>query len=198
MDLNEAILQLKARGFSVRCFDEKAQAATYLVEKFHGKTIGIGGSVTIDALHIYDALQAENSVYWHWKQPGIETLEKAAFAQVYLTSANAIAATGEIINIDGLGNRIAATLFHKEEVYFIVGINKFADNFEAAVNRARNVAAPKNAQRLGVHTPCAKHGDRCYDCRSPERICRGLSVLWEPMREMQTVEVVIILETLGY
>jgi NAD-dependent dihydropyrimidine dehydrogenase PreA subunit len=77
-----------------------------------------------------------------------------------------------------------------------VGRNKIAPSFEEALWRARNIAAPKNAQRLGKKTPCAVNGDRCYDCKSPERICRGMVTLWEPMLG-QGAEVILIDEDHG-
>ena len=103
----------------------------------------------------------------------------------------------ELINIDGNGNRVASSLYGHKKVWFIVGRNKLAPTYEEALWRARNIAAPKNAQRLGRKTPCAVHGDRCYDCKSPERICRGLVVLWEAVANME-MEVVLIDQDLGY
>ena len=82
-------------------------------------------------------------------------------------------------------------------MYFVVGKNKVAENFEKALWRARNIAAPKNAQRLGMKTPCAVKGDKCYDCSSPDRICRGFLTLELPPMGTE-VEVVIINEDLGY
>ena len=121
---------------------------------------------------------------------------KAMNTQVYVTSANGLAETGEIINIDGSGNRVASTLYGHKKVYFVIGRNKLAPTYEEALWRARNIASPKNAQRLGVKTPCAIQGDRCYDCKSPDRICRGLVVLWGPMIGMET-EVILVDEDLG-
>ena len=92
----------------------------------------------------------------------------------------------------------ASTLFGKKEVYFVVGVNKFAEDFDKALWRARNVASPKNAQRLGKKTPCAKNADRCYDCQSPERICKGLVIHWGPLMGVGRTEVVIVEEELGY
>ena len=127
-----------------------------------------------------------------------EVRERAMHAETYLSSANALAETGEIVNIDGTGNRVAGTLFGHKRVFFVVGRNKLAPTCDEAIRRARNVAAPKNALRFGVETPCvANGGDRCYDCKSPARICRGLVVLWEAMRGCET-EVVLIDEDLGY
>lgn len=120
----------------------------------------------------------------------------AEAAQVYITSANGLAETGEIINIDGAGNRVASTLYGHRKVYFIIGRNKLAPTYDEALWRARNIAAPKNARRLDRKTPCAIKGDRCYDCKSPERICRGLVVLWGPMLGIDT-EVILVDEELG-
>ena len=116
--------------------------------------------------------------------------------QVYLTSANALAETGEIVNIDGTGNRVSATLFGHEKVIFVIGRNKLAATYEMAVDRARNVAAPQRARQLGKKTPCAVKLDRCYDCKSPERICRGMVTLWGPMLGMEG-EVLLVDEDLG-
>ena len=197
MNLENLQKNLTAKGYTVRVFDTAAQAAEYLVESIHGKTVGIGGSMTIDAMDVYDRLAQDNQVFWHWKTPGPETLAKAAQAQVYLSSVNGIAETGEIINIDGTGNRVAETLYGHEQVYFVVGKNKLAPDYEQALWRARNIAAPKNAQRLNCKTPCAAEGDRCYDCKSPARICRALSVLWRPPLGAR-YEVVLVNQELGY
>ena len=125
-----------------------------------------------------------------------KALAKAAEADVYLTSANGLAETGEILNIDGAGNRVASTLYGHKKVYFVIGANKLAPTRDEALWRARNIAAPRNAQRLGKKTPCAVKGDKCYDCKSPDRICRGLVELWGPMMGMET-EVILIGEDLG-
>lgn len=189
---------LKARGFGAKIFATAAEAVAYLDGAIDGMTVGFGGSVTLQQLGLKEKLGTHNDVAWHWTD-GPEARLKAAGAQVYITSANAVAETGEIINIDGAGNRVAATLFGHQRVYFVVGRNKLAPTYEDALWRARNVAAPKNAQRLGCKTPCAVKGDRCYDCKSPERICRGLVVLWEPMMGMeQSVEILLVDEELGY
>ena len=121
----------------------------------------------------------------------------ARTTDVYLSSANGIAETGEIVNIDGNGNRVAETLFGHKKVYIIVGKNKIAPDYDGALWRARNIASPKNAQRMNRKTPCAVNGDKCYDCKSPDRICRGLTVLWKkPM--CAEYEVVLINEDMGF
>ena len=186
---------LEARGFSVRTFATAAEAAAYLNEAIDGKTVGFGGSVTLQDMGLYELLGSHNEVHWHWVN-GPEERKAAMGTQVYLSSANGLAETGEIINIDGGGNRVASTLYGHEKVYLVIGRNKLAPTYDEALWRARNIASPKNAQRLGRKTPCAVKGDRCYDCKSPERICRGLVVLWGPMMGMET-EVILVDEDLG-
>ena len=92
---------------------------------------------------------------------------------------------------------MASIFYGHKKVYLVIGKNKIEKDYESAVGRARNIAGPLNAKRLKRKTPCAQKADKCYDCDSPERICRGLSVLWEkPMAG--DVEIILINETLGY
>lgn len=99
--------------------------------------------------------------------------------------------------IDGDGNRTSAVLYGHEKVYLVVGRNKIVPNYEQAVWRARNIAAPLNAHRKKKSTPCARQADRCYNCRSPERICRAMVTLWGPVCSIET-EIVLIDENLGF
>ena len=186
---------LEARGFSVSTFSTAAEAAAYLDSVIDGTTVGIGGSMTVQQMGLHEKLAAHNEVHWHWTD-GPEARAKAAHADVYITSANGLTENGEVINIDGAGNRVASTLYGHKRVYFIIGRNKLAPTYDEALWRARNIAAPKNAQRLGKKTPCAVKGDRCYDCKSPDRICRGLVVLWGPSMGVET-EIVLVDEDLG-
>ena len=186
---------LESRGFSVKTFATAGEAAAYLDSAIDGASVGFGGSMTLKDMGLYERLESHNEVCWHWVN-GPEDRMKAMNTQVYVTSANGLAETGEIINIDGSGNRVASTLYRHKKVYFVIGRNKLAPTYEEALWRARNIASPKNAQRLGVKTPCAIQGDRCYDCKSPDRICRGLVVLWGPMIGMET-EVILVDEDLG-
>ena len=92
---------------------------------------------------------------------------------------------------------MASSLFGHRKIYFLAGKNKISPDFHTSLQRVRNVVAPKNAQRLGRKTPCAAKGDRCYDCDSPERICRGLAVHYRKMSSMD-MEVILIDQELGY
>lgn len=192
---------LKKRGFAVSLFDTASEASKYLNTVIDGKTVGFGGSVTLQEMGLYESLSAHNACFWHWRikdgTAAAELRDQGNAAKIYLSSVNGIAESGEIINIDGTCNRVASTLYGHEKVYLVAGKNKIAENYEAALWRARNVAAPKNAQRLGVSTPCAAKGDRCYDCASAARICRALTVLWEKPSGAD-IEVVLIDEALGY
>ena len=198
-DVQRAIRSLQKRGFTARYFETAKEAADYLDSSITGKTVGIGGSVTIQQMGLYDRLAAHNTVYWHMVSDGAETRRRATDAEVYLCSANAIAETGEIVNIDGTGNRVAATLYDHERVVFVAGVNKLAPDLERAMVRARNVAAPLNARRLKLSTPCAVSEEmKCYDCASKQRICSGIVTIVWPMRSVGVTEVVLVGEELGY
>lgn len=201
MDFTNAAKALTARGFKVSCFETAKEAADYLNANIDGTTAAFGGSVTLEELKLYELLRTHNTVLSHWHpSEGVmpdELRTRAAVSEHYLLSANGIAETGEIINIDGSGNRVASMLYGHKKVWIVAGRNKLAPTYDEALRRARNVAAPKNAQRLNRKTPCAVRGDRCYDCKSPERICRGLAVLWVPMMGCEC-EVVLVNEDLGY
>ena len=202
MDFTNVTRALEERGFAVSAFETAAEAAAYLDRVIDGVSVSFGGSMTLQEMGLFDKLAPHNELLWHWAPPpeGMTVADvraRAATTDVFLTSANGLAETGEIINIDGSGNRVASTLYGHKKVYFVIGRNKLAPTYEKALWRARNIAAPKNAQRLGMKTPCAVKGDRCYDCRSENRICRGLVVLWEPMLGVET-EIVLVNEELGY
>lgn len=189
---------LERRGYQVRTFATAAEAADYLDGAIDGATVGFGGSVTLQQMGLAERLGTHNQVIWHW-QSGAEVLPRAAQTQVYVTSVNGLVESGEIVNIDGVGNRVSGMFYGHQRVYFVIGRNKLSPTLEEALHRVRNVVAPRNAQRLGKKTPCAVRADRCYDCKSPDRICRGLAVLWEPMMGMEaSTEVLLVDEDLGY
>ena len=193
--------KLRDRGYIVNIFDTAIQASEYIDSRIDSQTIGFGGSMTLEQMGLYEMLNKHNTVFWHHRIPGGRTSKEVRLqangANIYISSVNGLAETGEIINIDGNCNRIASIFYGHEKVYFVVGKNKIEKDYDSALYRARNIAAPLNAKRLGVKTPCAVKGDKCYDCKSPERICRGLSVLWDkPMTG--EFEVILIDEEIGY
>ena len=197
-DLEKTRKNLENRGFRAHVFATGAEAADYLAQTLHNTCIGIGGSVTIDEIGVYDRLSADNDVIWRWKKPTPDSRERGAAAETFLCSANGVSETGEIVNIDGYGNRVAPTIYGPQRVFLVVGKNKIAPDLNGAIDRARNIAAPLNARRLNRHTPCAVGEPRCHDCRSPERICRGMTIHMAPMKGVGETIVVLIDEELGY
>ena len=197
-DLEKTGQNLEGRGFRVHRFATGAEAAEFLVQTLHGTSIGIGGSVTIDTLGVYDRLCGSNEVFWHWKNHAPETRERAGKAETYLCSANGVSENGEIVNIDGFGNRVAGTIYGPERVFLVVGRNKIAPDLNGAIDRARNIAAPLNARRLNRHTPCAVGEPRCHDCRSPEKICGVMTVFFMPPTSIKEFHVLLVNEDLGY
>lgn len=200
MNIEKTVESLKKNGYEVTVFETAAEAANYLDKEIDGKSVGFGGSVTLDQLGIFDMLKKHNECYWHWPKSGSAVphiIKAAAEADIYLTSVNALSEGGEMINIDATGNRVASTLNGHEKVYFVVGVNKIAEDLAGAIDRARNVASPLNAKRLGKNTPCAVKGDKCYDCNSPERICNAMVIHYKKMFSC-AMEVILIRENLGY
>ena len=192
---------LQERGYKVTLCDTAKEALEYIDSQIDNKTVGMGGSVTIEELGLYDKLSLHNEVFSHAHVPDdkspAEVKTLANSAQIYISSVNGLSETGEVINIDGACNRVSSICYGHEKVFFVVGKNKLAPTYDEALYRARNIAAPKNAKRLGRNTPCAVNADKCYDCNSPERICRVLSVWWsKPM--LGEYEIVLINEELGY
>ena len=199
MDIDLTVANLKREGFAVSCFKTGGEAAEHIAAELEGMTVGIGGSMTIQQIGLYDLLTKKSTVYWHWKQKEPDIRERASHAQAYICSSNAIAETGEIVNIDGNGNRVASMLYGHEKLILVAGVNKIAPDYELALYRARNVAAPLNARRLHRKTPCALGKElKCYDCNSPERICKGVVTLFRPVSSIKETEVVLVGESLGY
>ena len=192
---------LEEKGYKVAVFDKKEAAAEYLDSQIDGRTVGFGGSVTIREMNLFEILSKHNTVYSHEYKPENMTVAEArtaaARADVYISSVNGISEDGVIVNIDNTGNRVAAISYGPEKVYLVIGGNKLAKDYDAALYRARNIAAPLNAKRLNRKTPCAVSGEKCYDCNSTERICRNLSVLWDKPVGAE-YEVILIEEDLGY
>ena len=150
IDWTKLTENLERRGYQVRRFATPQEAADYLDGQIDQTTVSMGGSVTLQELGLYDRLAAHNWVSWHWRGGN---LDEAAQTQVYLSSVNGLAATGELINIDGRGNRVASTVFGHRRVYFVVGANKIAPDYDAALWRARNISAPRTPSDWAKRPP---------------------------------------------
>ena len=185
------------------------EAAAYLSQEIHGKTVGMGDSMTLENMKMYERLSENNEVYdvQHIENKDYTSKErmeqflsmarKCLMTDVFLTSANAASETGELVNIDGTGNRISGSLFGHRKVYFVIGVNKICPTLDNAIFRARNVAAPKNVERHHYKNGCSFFNyKKCCDCSAPDRICNALVIYYKKMRNMD-MEVVIINEELG-
>ena len=201
MEFSAVKKNLIDRGYIVTVCETISEAKEYLNTQIDNCTVGFGGSVTLEQMGLFEALQNHNTVFWHQRIPEGKTSHEirlaANHAEIYISSVNGLAETGEIINIDGNCNRVASIFYGHRKVYLVIGKNKLEKDYDSALYRARNIASPLNAKKAGVKTPCARKGDKFYDCKSPERICRGLSVLWgKPMTG--EFEVILINAELGY
>ena len=197
MEYSQIRTNFERHGFTTQLFSTKEAVGSYLVDILQNQTIGFGGSETLREMGLFEALQQKNSVIWHNKVPGLAVRKLANCANIYITSANAITETGEIVNIDATGNRVAMTSFGPQSCYYIIGKNKITANISEAYSRCKNIAAPLNARRLGAKTPCAVKGDKCYDCNSPNRICRIISVIERVPLGMKC-EIIFVNQELGF
>lgn len=140
MDFTNVTKALTARGFKVSSFETAKEAAEYLNTQIDGATVGFGGSITLEELGLYALLSGHNTVFSHWHLPeGVDAAAlraQAAGSEHYLLSANGIAETGEIINIDGAGNRVASAIYGHKKVWIVAGKNKLAPTYDEALWRA--------------------------------------------------------------
>lgn len=147
MDLTTVEKNLKERGFKVSTFATAKEAADYLNAQIDGESVSFGGSMTLSQMGLFESLGKHNKMFSHWNVPdgmnAAEVLKNASTCDNYLLSANGLAETGEIINIDGTGNRVSSSLYGHKRVWFVVGSNKIAPTYDEALWRARNIAAPK-------------------------------------------------------
>lgn len=197
--LNQVKAALEKRNFSVQLFQTAQEAKDYILSSISPEqSVGVGGSMSVKNLGLDQALIAQGStVYWHWTAEDKEGAHiSAATADVYLTSANAVTADGLMVNIDGHGNRVAATLHGPGKVIFLVGKNKLVQDYSAAIERIKTVACPANARRLNLKTPCAALG-YCTDCSSPQRMC-NTTVILDRAVSSHPMEVVLVNEDVGY
>jgi len=161
-----------------------------------------GGTMTVRDMDIPKMLQ-ERGTLKVWDRDLVETPEekqemylRAFQADYYLSSANAITEDGVIVNIDGNGNRVAAITWGPKHVIFVVGMNKVAQDPEAALKRARSTAAPINAARFDIQTPCQLDG-QCHNCNSPQSICNYIHFLRNSSKPGRII-VILVGENLGY
>ena len=196
MNIEKTVKNLEGRGFKVTHFANGAEAAEYIDQEVKGCTVGMGGSMTLKELGLYEKLEKDNTVYWHWIVPGAETLKNAQTADVYLSSANAVSEDGEILAIDGNGNRVAALCFGPKSVIVVAGMNKVVADMETAYSFVRHNTAPAVVQRFpAAKTPCNLTGE-CGNCTGTDSCCAYM-VATRVSRPAGKIKVVLIGEDLG-
>lgn len=170
------IKELESRnmeGYYAESGEEALKLALDMIPE--GSSISWGGSVSIKEIGLQQAVCQGN--YKIYDRDATNTPEERRQVMIdaygcdyFITSTNAITSTGELVNVDGMANRVSAIAFGPKNVLMIVGMNKVVKSVEDAISRTRNEAAPVNAQRFGIDTPCVKTGV-CFDCKSPDTIC---------------------------
>lgn len=180
--------------------EEAKELALSLVPS--GSTASFGGSMTLEESGILAALRAKEDITLIDRATGKspEEIKKmyhdALSCDYYFMSTNAITSDGELVNIDGTGNRVAALIYGPENVIIIAGMNKVAANVDEALSRIHNTATPMNCQRLNKKTPCAATGV-CSDCLSPDCICNQVVITRRSGIEGR-IKVILVGEELGY
>jgi len=200
-----ALDALKKNGFDVVYAPNREDALKILLSSIPANArVGVGGSVTLREVGIVEALKNRgNVVADHWTQ-GATLEDKLAIrrshlsSDVFLSSANAVTLDGKLVNADGTGNRVAAMIFGPRKVIIVIGLNKIVKNLEEALQRIRNVAAPLNSKRLGLHSPCGETG-KCdeEDCDPPDRSCNVITIL-ERRPDKTDTTVMLVGESLGF
>lgn len=200
MDIERAIKNFKINNFDVSFFKTKEEATNYLVKELNGLVIGFGDSETLNEMKLYEKLSVNNKVidpqHCEEGKDFLTTAKECLTTDIFFTSVNGAGETGELVNIDGTGNRIAGSLFGHKKVYFVFGTNKLKEDLGKAISRASNIAAPENSIRHHYKNPCALGEKKCYDCKSKTRICNAMTIYMKKMNNME-MEIIMIDEELG-
>ena len=190
---------LKSRNMTGYYAHDKEEALSMALELIpEGSNVTMGGGMSVHEIGLVKALKAGN--YNFIDRDEMEDKRAAMLAaydaDVFLASSNAITNDGILVNIDGNSNRVSAIAQGPKKVVMIVGMNKVCDDIDGAMKRARNVAAPINAQRFGLSTPCAKTG-ACFNCKSPDTICCQF-LITRYSRHADRIHVILVNDNLGF
>lgn len=179
---------LKKRGFEAEYAATREDAVTLaLAEAVNAKSVGWGGSETVKELGLREAMA----------DAGKEIRDHQLEMDLFLLSANAVTLDGRIVNIDGRGNRVAASIAGPKRVVYLIGRNKIVDGgIDAAIDRIKRFACAPNCRRLGKRTPCAETGV-CADCDSPDRICK-VTAIFDRKPTGVSAKVIVVDADLGY
>lgn len=196
------VKNLKSRHFDAYYCANKEEALKKALELIpEGASVGWGGALSAQQIGLMEAVRSGN--YRAIDRDSCKTPQEkeqaakdAMFADMFLTGANGLSLDGQMVNIDGTGNRVAATIYGPKAVLVIAGMNKVADTLEDAVKRARSVASPMNAQRFGLDIPCSFTGS-CSDCRHERCICNQI-VITRHCRPAGRIKFILVGEELGF
>ena len=199
---NRVVKNLESRNmeaYFVKTKEESLKKALELIPE--GSSISWGGTASAKEIGLLDAVHEGNYEVYDREEAQAPELKneiahKALDCDFFIGSTNALAENGVMVNIDGNANRVAAFAFGPKNVLLIVGMNKVVKSEEDAMSRARNEAAPINAQRFGLDTPCSKNG-MCYDCKSPDCICCQI-LITRYSRVAKRIKVILVDENLGF
>ena len=183
-------------GYYAASREEALKKALELIPE--GSAVTMGGAMSAHEIGLVEALKAGN---YHFidryaAEDMEEAMRQAYHINVYLSSVNAITEDGIMVNIDGNSNRVSAIAYGPKKVVFIVGMNKVCSDLDGAMKRARNVAAPANAQRFPIQTPCKETG-ACMDCKSPDTICCNFMIT-RFSRHAGRFNVILVNDSLGF
>lgn len=187
-------------GYLVKSKEELFRKIDELVDE--GSKVACGGSMTLFETGVIEYLRKDRFEFLDRYEEGLnqdqirEIYLDSFRADAYFTSTNAITEEGELYNVDGNGNRVAAMMFGPKKVIIIVGVNKIVKDINEAVNRNRSISAPANCNRLKKNTPCTKVG-YCVECNSEERICCEYTVIKRQMKK-ERIHVIFLMDELGY
>lgn len=200
----KAVESLGRNGFTARYCASAQEAAEHIVNAAgEAVTIGFGGSMTIAGLGVDTLLAEQGKELLNHAAPGlsreqrIEIMRRQLTCDLFLSGCNALTLSGELVNIDATGNRVAAMFFGPRRVIVVAGRNKLVEGTaQEAIARVKARATPPNARRLNFNTPCARTGF-CSDCNSPDRLCRVTTIIDRKPR-MTDLQVLVVNEDLGF
>lgn len=195
------VKNLKSRHFDAYYCATKEEALSKALELIpEGATVGWGGAMSANQIGLMEALHAGNyrpidREKCVTPEEKLQAAKDSMFADYFLTGANGLSLDGEMVNIDGTGNRVAAIVYGPKEVLVIAGMNKVCDTLEDAITRARTVAAPLNQQRFQMNNPCTVTGS-CADCKSETCICNQI-LITRHCRPVGRIKFILVGEDLG-
>lgn len=200
--IEKTMTALKKHGFRAEFVKDRAAAKEMMLTLIPaGAKVGVPGSASVRATGIVEALREKgHELYDHWAPglspaDGLKLRKQQLLCDVLLTSTNALTASGELVNMDGIGNRAGAMIFGPGKVIIVAGKNKIVPDLAAGRDRIKTIAAPRRAKELNLNTPCAKDGV-CNDCNTPIRICRA-EVILHRAPTLTPIIVIIVDEELG-